>query len=62
MGKNGVKQKASAQSSAPAEPAIAAGPASNQSITTVDTEQSASNPGLIADCDAAIKEFERGSR
>lgn len=62
MGKSGVKQKTSAQSSAPGEPARAAGPASNQSINTVNTEQSSSNPGLIADCDDAIKEFERGSR
>ena len=62
MGKSSLKQKASSQSAQPSEQARAAEMAGNQSIGTLDIDQSPSNPGIIEDCDAAVKDFERGSR
>lgn len=62
MGKSSAKQKLSLQSAASTEHARTTGSASNQSINTVGLDQSTSSPGVVADCDAAIKDFERGSR
>ena len=62
MGKANLKQKRSSQSTGSSEHARAAALASNQSIPSGGTEHSATNTGVAADCDNAIRDFEHGSR
>ena len=62
MGKAHLKQKPSSQPTGSSEHAMAAAQASNQSIPSVGMAQLATNTGVVADCDTAIKDFEHGSR